>query len=197
MYLKCGFYIEYYGLLISQATIDKLRTSRIYTSGVEKPSREMSFRITLRVNTYIYQFYPDLYREIQLESSRFKYTKYIKLYISLSYLSIPPPSFNYNYSLLSQTIQAYYRDTNITTAQNRSPHYNKLSGIEIIGFMVFSASSNRADINSEVKRSLHLQLKVEKAPLVYGRGDADIYTRFLRYRTKESDVVGLLKSILN
>ncbi|CDM32957.1 unnamed protein product [Penicillium roqueforti FM164] len=85
----------------------------------------------------------------------------------------------------------------MTTAQNRSPRYNKLSGMEITGFMVFSASSNGADINSEVKRSLHLWPKIEKAPLVYGRGDTDTYTRFLQRGTEESDVVGLPKSILN
>lgn len=69
--------------------------------------------------------------------------------------------------------------------------------MEITGFMVFSASSDRADINSKVKRSLYLWPKVEKAPLVYSRGDTDICARFLRHRTEESDVVGLLKSILN
>ena len=53
MHLKYRYYVEYYGLRTSQATIDKLRTSHIYASGVEKPSEEMSFRTTLRVNTYI------------------------------------------------------------------------------------------------------------------------------------------------
>ncbi|CAG8084146.1 unnamed protein product [Penicillium nalgiovense] len=75
----------------------------------------------------------------------------------------------------------------MTTAQNRSPRYNELSGMEITGFVVFSASSDGADINSEVKRSLHLWPKIEKAPLVYGRGDADTCARFLRRGTEESD----------
>ncbi|KAJ6136801.1 hypothetical protein N7497_012354 [Penicillium chrysogenum] len=75
----------------------------------------------------------------------------------------------------------------MTTAQNRSPRYNELSGMEITGFVVFSASSDGADINSEVKRSLHLWPKIEKAPLFYGRGDADTCARFLRRGTEESD----------
>ncbi|KAJ5249406.1 hypothetical protein N7524_011722 [Penicillium chrysogenum] len=75
----------------------------------------------------------------------------------------------------------------MTTAQNTSPRYNELSEMEITGFVVFSASSGGADINSEVKRSLHLWPKIEKAPLVYGRGDADTCARFLRRGTEESD----------
>lgn len=69
--------------------------------------------------------------------------------------------------------------------------------MEITGFVVFSASSDGADINSEVKRSLHIWPKIEKHPLVYGRGDADTCARFLRCGTEESDAVGLPKSILN
>ncbi|KAJ5153980.1 uncharacterized protein N7500_009419, partial [Penicillium coprophilum] len=53
-----------------------------------------------------------------------------------------------------------------------SPRFNKLFDIEITGFIVFLASTNGADINSEVRR----------------RGDTNIYTRFLRRRTKESDI---------
>lgn len=85
----------------------------------------------------------------------------------------------------------------MTTAQSRSPSYNELSEMEITGFVVFSASSDGADINSEVKRSLHIWPKIEKHPLVYGRGDADTCARFLRCGTEESDAVGLPKSILN
>ncbi|CAG8057774.1 unnamed protein product [Penicillium nalgiovense] len=75
----------------------------------------------------------------------------------------------------------------MTTAQNRSPRYNELSEMEVTGFVVFSASSDGADINPEVKRSLHLWPKIEKPPLVYGRGDADTCARFLRCGTEESD----------
>ncbi|KAJ5159057.1 uncharacterized protein N7500_008708 [Penicillium coprophilum] len=59
----------------------------------------------------------------------------------------------------------------MTTAQNRSPRFNELFDMEITGFVVFLASTDRADINSEVKR----------------RGDTNIYTRFLRRGTEESD----------
>ncbi|KAJ5174058.1 uncharacterized protein N7500_001989, partial [Penicillium coprophilum] len=77
-----------------------------------------------------------------------------------------------------------------------SPCFNKLFDIEITGFIVFLASTNRADINSKVRWSLHLWLKIEKAPLVYGRGDTDIYTRFLRRRTKESDIAKFASPII-
>lgn len=63
----------------------------------------------------------------------------------------------------------------MTTAQFKSPRYNDQhrSGIEITGFVVFSASSDGVDVNPEVLRSLHLRQLTEKGPFVYGRGDAD------------------------
>ncbi|KAJ5473993.1 hypothetical protein N7475_003559 [Penicillium sp. IBT 31633x] len=68
----------------------------------------------------------------------------------------------------------------MTTAQTRSPRYNEPSEMEITGFVVFSASSDGASINFEVRRSLNLWPKSEKGPFVYGRGDAAICERFLR-----------------
>ena len=86
----------------------------------------------------------------------------------------------------------------MTTAQIRSPRYNEQhpSEMEITGFVVFSASSDGAGINSEVQRSLHLRPKREKGPFVYGRGDADTCGRFLRCGAEENDVVGLLKQYI-
>ncbi|KAJ6159377.1 hypothetical protein N7497_003914 [Penicillium chrysogenum] len=70
----------------------------------------------------------------------------------------------------------------MTTAQNTSRCYNKPSEMEVTGFVVFSASSDGADINAEVKRSLTLWPKIEskRGPFVYGRGDAAVCERFLR-----------------
>lgn len=65
--------------------------------------------------------------------------------------------------------------------------------MEITGFVMFSASSDGADVNLEVLRSLNLRQKTKKGPFVYGRGDADTCRRFLQCGAKESDAVGLLK----
>lgn len=87
----------------------------------------------------------------------------------------------------------------MTTAQIKSPRYNEQhpSEMEITGFVVFSASSDGAGINSEVQRSLHLRPKRKRGPFIYGRGDADICGRFLRCGAEENDVVGCSNSILN
>jgi hypothetical protein len=87
----------------------------------------------------------------------------------------------------------------MTTAQNRTARYSEhdLSEMEITGFVVFSASSDGADINSEVRRSLHLWPKIVKDPFIYGRGDAGTCGRFLRCGAEEGDAVGLPKCILN
>lgn len=143
----------------------------------------------------------DLFRFISRNTTRIISIRIYQIYKGIYFAILPfYPSFSqfqFNYSLLSQTVWAQYRNANIIIAQNRSPRYNKLSEIEITGFIVFLASSNGTDINSEVERSLYLQLKIEKASLVYSRGDTNIYTRFLQRRTEESDIIGLLKSILN
>ncbi|KAJ5517487.1 hypothetical protein N7527_009047 [Penicillium freii] len=69
----------------------------------------------------------------------------------------------------------------MTTAQNIS-RYSEQSGMEVTGFVVFSATSDGADINPEVKSSLTLWPKIEskKGPFIYGRGDAAVCERFLR-----------------
>jgi hypothetical protein len=69
--------------------------------------------------------------------------------------------------------------------------------MEVTGFVVFSASSDGADINAEVKRSLTLWPKIEskRGPFVYGRGDAAVCERFLRCGAE--DGVGSPKSILD
>ncbi|KOS37044.1 hypothetical protein ACN38_g12187 [Penicillium nordicum] len=77
----------------------------------------------------------------------------------------------------------------MTTAQIGSPSYHEQhpSEMESTGFVVLSTTSNGADINSEVKRFLHLKPKREQGPFVYGRGDADTCGQFLRCGTEESD----------
>lgn len=57
---------------------------------------------------------------------------------------------------------------------------------------MFLTSSNTADIKPEVKRSLYLRPNLEKGPVVYGRGDAESYRRFLRCGVAESKAVGSL-----
>lgn len=81
----------------------------------------------------------------------------------------------------------------MTTAQIGSPRYHEQhpSEMESTGFVVLSAASDGADINSEVKRFLHLKPKREQGPFVYGRGDAEICGQFLRCGTEESDAVGI------
>lgn len=83
----------------------------------------------------------------------------------------------------------------MTTAQIGSPSYHEQhpSEMESTGFVVLSTTSNGADINSEVKRFLHLKPKREQGPFVYGRGDADTCGQFLRCGTEESDAVGIGK----
>lgn len=80
----------------------------------------------------------------------------------------------------------------MTTVQF-SHNEQDLSEMEITGYSVFSASSDGADLNLEVKRSLHLNPKKEKDSCVYGRGNADICARFLRCGAEKDDAVGLRK----
>lgn len=86
----------------------------------------------------------------------------------------------------------------MTAVQNRSPRDNEqhLSKMEITGYSVFSASSDGADLNSEVRRSLDRRPKIEKGNFVYGRGDADICGQFLRCGAEEGNAVSLLKQYI-
>lgn len=86
----------------------------------------------------------------------------------------------------------------MTTAQIGSPRYHEQhpSEMEFTGFVVLSASSDGADLNSEVKRFLHLRPKREKGHFVYGRGDADICGQFLRRGTEESGAVGMIQHFI-
>lgn len=58
------------------------------------------------------------------------------------------------------------------------------------------ASSDRADLNSEVHWFLHLKPKIIKGPFVYRRGDAATYRQFLRCGTEESGAVGIIKHFI-
>lgn len=62
--------------------------------------------------------------------------------------------------------------------------------MEVIGFVVFSTSSDAADTKSKVKRSLHSKPNLKEGPLVYGRGDAEICGQFLRCGATENNAVG-------
>ncbi|KAJ5330560.1 hypothetical protein N7476_000343 [Penicillium atrosanguineum] len=77
----------------------------------------------------------------------------------------------------------------MTTAQNRLPRHGeqRASEMETTGFIVFSVSSDGADVGAEVKRSLYSGPKVEKGPLVYGRGNPDTCKRFLQCGTAETN----------
>ncbi|KAJ5547475.1 hypothetical protein N7513_003723 [Penicillium frequentans] len=77
----------------------------------------------------------------------------------------------------------------MATVPNRLPHHGEqpASEIKITGFVVFSASSNDPDMSDEVKRHLHSKARVEKGPLVYGRGDSNTCKRFMRLGADENN----------
>ncbi|KAJ5655111.1 hypothetical protein N7490_002114 [Penicillium lividum] len=77
----------------------------------------------------------------------------------------------------------------MTTPPNRSPHQGEqpTSDMEITGFVVFSASSEGPDMSAEVKRLLHSRPRVNKGPLVYGRGDTNTCKRFMRQGADENN----------
>ncbi|KAJ5752749.1 hypothetical protein N7520_009666 [Penicillium odoratum] len=78
---------------------------------------------------------------------------------------------------------------NMTTPPNISPHQGEqpTSDMEITGFVVFSASSEGPDMSAEVKRGLHSRPRVERDPLVYGRGDPNTCKRFMRHGADENN----------
>ena len=82
----------------------------------------------------------------------------------------------------------------MTTALNRSPPHGEqpASEMEITGFVMFSASPDDPDMSAEVKRLLHSRPRVNKGPLVYGRGDPNTCKRFMRHGADENNAVGVL-----
>jgi hypothetical protein len=65
--------------------------------------------------------------------------------------------------------------------------------MEITGFVVFSASSSSVSLSNaitEVKQSLNSDPRIERGPLLYGRGNLEACERFLRCGTE--DTVGPL-----
>ncbi|KAJ5654838.1 hypothetical protein N7490_001841 [Penicillium lividum] len=77
----------------------------------------------------------------------------------------------------------------MTTPPNRSPPHGEqpVSEMEITGFVVFSASSDDPDMSAEMKRLLHSRPRVNKGPLVYGRGDTNTCKRFMRQGADENN----------
>lgn len=58
----------------------------------------------------------------------------------------------------------------------------RLSDMEVTGFVVFSASSSSSSLDhaiTEVKQSLYSNPRVERGPLLYGRGNPGACERLL------------------
>ncbi|KAJ5556040.1 hypothetical protein N7513_003682 [Penicillium frequentans] len=71
----------------------------------------------------------------------------------------------------------------MTTAPDRPPHHGEQPtlGMEITGFVVYSASAEGSDMSDEVKRSLYSKARLNKGPLIYGRGDSKTCKHFMRH----------------